>query len=140
MASDPHRWAAQFAQNQQQRANQSQSDYMNALMAAFGEEAARQRPYATMPADLAQAEYNRQNMLPYEIAAEDRQFRRWGQMQDRELADQMAIIERKAELGQDGNPLDALLGGGSGNQVQIGDDGSVTYMINGKPVTIPTVR
>ena len=140
MASDPHRWAYQFSQNQQQRANQSQNDYQNALMAVFGEEAMRQRPYATMPADLAQANFNRQNQLPYELAAEERQMRRWYEQQDRELQDAITLAEKKAELGMDENPLASLLGGGTGGGITVNADGSTTYMVNGKPIVVPAVR
>lgn len=139
MASDPHRWAAQFAQNQQQRANQSQGDHMNALMAVFGEEAARQRPYATMPAELAQSNFNRQNQLPYDLASEERLMRRWYEQQDYQQQQEIELLEKRAELGAD-DPLGSLLGGGTGNQPQVNADGSVTYVVNGKPYTVPAVR
>jgi hypothetical protein len=142
MASDPHRWAMQFGQNQQQRANQSQGDYQNALMAVFGEEAARQRPYATMPANLAEAQFNRENALPMQLAEEERQLRRWYEQQDYSHQQDIEMQQLKAELGTDVNPLDALLSGAGGvsSSPTVNADGSTTYMVNGKPIVVPAVR
>lgn len=141
MASDPHRWAAAFAGQQQQRANQSQGDYQNALMAVFGEEAARQRPYATMPADLAEAQFNRENALPMQLAEEDRALRRWYEQQDYSHQQDIEMQTLKSQLGTDVNPVDALLSGSGQGGVIKNPDGSTTYTLpNGQSYTIPAVR
>ena len=56
MATDPYIWAREFANSQYNRANQADSDKMQMLLNVFTEEAARQRPYVTMPAELQKAE------------------------------------------------------------------------------------
>lgn len=76
MATDPFQWADQFTQLASQQAKQSNSQAQQSLLSLFQEEAARQRPYATMPADLAaynqklamQAAYATPSADPYELA------------------------------------------------------------------------
>lgn len=72
MATNPYVWADQVGQRGQSDKQNAQNYEQNALMALFSEEAARQRPFATMPADLARANFDRQNALPFEIAREQR--------------------------------------------------------------------
>lgn len=68
MAMNPYAWAYQYAQTANQEAENARQRSERALLSLFAEEAARQRPYATMPATLAEAEFNRRNAMPYELA------------------------------------------------------------------------
>lgn len=72
MARDPFSWADRTAD--QGFADKQNSDQFarNALLTLFQEEAARQRPYAIMPAVLAQNQYERINAEPFQIAREQR--------------------------------------------------------------------
>lgn len=74
MARDPYSWAE--TANAQGFADKQNSDQFaqNALMNIFAEEAARQRPYAVMPAQLAQSQFDRQNAEQFQIAREQRQL------------------------------------------------------------------
>ena len=74
MARDPYSWAATVGEQGQRDKENAQSYANNALMSIFAEEAARQRPFAVMPAALAQAQFDRQNALPFQIAAEQRRL------------------------------------------------------------------
>lgn len=74
MSRDPYSWADQVGRDGQAAITNAQSREQQALMAMFQEEASRQHPYATMPAELAQSEFNRRNAVPYEVAAEQRQL------------------------------------------------------------------
>lgn len=53
MASDPFRWAAQYASDMNASASRDGTDAQNALLSVFREEAARQRPFSSLPVDLA---------------------------------------------------------------------------------------
>lgn len=125
MATNPYAWAATFADTANRRVDQSQADYNQALMAIFQEEALRQRPYATMPAALAQMNFNRQNQLPFDLAAEARALENW--KTQRRFQQQLDIEEAQAIAGSTG-----LIPSMTTNP-----DGSVTTNIGGKDYVLP---
>lgn len=71
MATDPFQLLMQFANSQSQAASQERSLAQNALMSVFQEEAARQRPYATMPAELAQQKFAGDNKMQNQMTLID---------------------------------------------------------------------
>lgn len=75
MARDPYGWADQFGTNMQNQANQSSANKLNALMAVFSEEAARQRPMVDLPTQLAAKSAGLQIAEPYNISSDNRQRR-----------------------------------------------------------------
>lgn len=129
MARDPFSWADRTAA--QGFADKQNSDQFaqNALMNVFAEEAARQRPYATMPAVLAQAQFDRQNAEQFQIAREQRQ-----------LENDMALRRYYAE-----NPIprapevdnSGILGGQTYTSPQTGQVGTVKEIAGMKIVTYP---
>jgi hypothetical protein len=126
MSRDPYSWADQVGRDGQAAITNAQSREQNALMNVFQEEASRQRPFVTMPAELAQAQFNRQNAEPFQIAQEQRQ-----------MQNDMAMRRYYAEhpiprLSTD--PADAT--GATAGPVDNGD-GTMTIMINGNPVKVP---
>jgi hypothetical protein len=74
MSRDPYSWADQFAGTGENQLSQSRAQAANMLLSLFSEEAARQRPYVSMPANLAEAQFNRQNAEPFQIRAEQRRY------------------------------------------------------------------
>lgn len=119
MARDPYSWAAEVGERGQRDKEQAQLFANNALMNIFAEEASRQRPYAVMPAALAQANFDRQNALPFQIATEQRQ-----------LQNQMALRRYYAE-----NPIPRA----TDEEVAVPDgtplpDGSIVRRVGGLAV------
>lgn len=72
---DPYEWARMYYNQEGQRASQRDSEAQQMLMNIFQEEAARQRPYVTMPARLAEAELDRRNAEPYNERAAMRRYK-----------------------------------------------------------------
>lgn len=75
MATNPYAWAQNYASQESQRAGQRESDSTQMLLNLFQEEAARQRPYVTMPARLAEAQQDRINAEPFAERAAQRRYR-----------------------------------------------------------------
>lgn len=75
MASDPYVWARDLAAREAQKLSQRENSADNMLLSVFQEEAARQRPYATMPARLAEAQYDRINAEPFQQRAAMRRYK-----------------------------------------------------------------
>lgn len=67
--------ASLFYQSNMNAANQMRGDAQQTLLSLFAEEAARQRPYVTMPARLAEAQFDRQNAEPFAERAAQRRYR-----------------------------------------------------------------
>lgn len=73
--AEPWELANLFYQAQVNGAARDRGSADNMLMALFGEEAARQRPYATMPARLAEAQMDRINAEPFAERAAQRRYK-----------------------------------------------------------------
>lgn len=103
---DPFEWARMFARDASGMRDASLAHNDNALMNIFREEAARQRPYATMPAELAMRNIDRQNALPYEQAAGAQEFDRWKEQrrfqQQLDIEEAIAIANGGGALPGDG--------------------------------------
>lgn len=136
MATDPFSWARSFGDQQAQVAENSRARAQSVLMNLFQEEAARQRPYATMPAELARAEFNRRNELPYTIAAENRRLQ--NEVQQRRYYNDLALqlAKDKAAAGLAPTYTGAVPNGMAPGST-MNADGSTTVMIGGKPFVIP---
>lgn len=113
MARDPYSWVDQFAGNGANQLSQARAHELQGLLALFAEEGARQRPYVTMPAELAQAEYNRQNAEPYDIRAEQRRY-----------ANQKALIGARAAAKADGTS--------DGGTLEYDEEGNEYLVIDGQ--------
>lgn len=118
MPHDPYGWADQFGTNMQNQANQSSANKLNALMAVFAEEAARQRPMVNLPTDLAAKNAGLAIQEPYNIASDTRQRR---YMEDE--------VQMKAAAGTQQNAATDVAPTDNG-------DGTETVMIGGKAYNI----
>jgi hypothetical protein len=119
MPRDPYSWADQYSGNAANLLSQSRAHEMQGLLALFAEEGARQRPYVTMPANLAQAEYDRQNAEPYNIRAEQRRY-----------ANAKALIGDRA----------AAKGGTATGGATTDEEGNEVLTIDGVTYTIPKAK
>ncbi|MBU2051500.1 MAG: hypothetical protein KKH61_21325 [Gammaproteobacteria bacterium] len=117
MASDPYAWAQNFAAQEAQRSSQRESTSQQMLMNLFQEEAMRQRPYAQMPARLAEAEFDRRNSEKYNIRSEQRRYR-----------NALALAKAKAgdDVSAEGGSVDA--------------DGNEIIVVGGKSYVIPASK
>jgi hypothetical protein len=124
MARDPFSWADRVSDQGFNDKQNSEQYSRNALLTLFQEEAARQRPYATMPAVLAQAQFDRQNAEQFQIAREQRA-----------LANDMALRRYYAEnpIPRAGDDPDAAVFGGAATHLDpaTGQTGNV-FTIGGK--------
>ena len=75
MATNPYAWAQNLAQQESSRAAQRDNDATQMLLSIFQEEAARQRPYVTMPARLAESQLDRLNAEPFNERAAQRRYK-----------------------------------------------------------------
>ena len=115
MARDPYSWVDQFANTSANMRSQAEAQKMQALLSLFQEEAMRQRPYVTMPAELAQAQQNRINAEPFDVRAEQRRY-----------ANSVALIGARAKAKADA-------AGSTTGDVQMGKDenGNDVLIIDG---------
>lgn len=121
MARDPYSWVDQFAGTSSNLLSQARAQEMQGLLALFAEEGARQRPYVTMPAELAQRQQDRINAEPFDIRAEQRRY-----------ANQKALIGARAAA-KDASGTD---GGGA----TVDENGNEVLTIDGVTYTIPATK
>lgn len=104
---------SQFYQTNTNAAARDRSSADGMLLSIFAEEAARQRPYVTMPAQLALAQQDRVNAEPFAERAAQRRF-------------------KYSKSGQESSEEE----GG----VTTDADGNEIYVIDGKTYTVPAKK